>query len=143
MRQLKTLILTGAALLIPVAAQTLLKAPACTLQVIPDYVNPIAFKAVLRLSPACAPGTVLRVRKSSTLNTKARGAKYQPIKPLTGAWEVGNSYTRPLKPVPDRELWTTQVPGKWRWEWWDASRYNTITKTSGSWVAGEVIRAAP
>lgn len=143
MRPLKTLILTGAALLIPVAAQTLLKAPACTLQVIPDYVNPIAFKAVLRLSPACPAGTVLRVRKSSTLNTKAQGAKYQPIKPLAGAWEVGNSYAQVNRPVPDRELWTTQVPGKWRWEWWDASRYNTITKTSGSWVAGEVLRAAP
>lgn len=53
MRQFNIYLLLGAALVVPVAAQTLLKPPSCHLQVIPDYVNPIAFKAVLRLSPAC------------------------------------------------------------------------------------------
>ena len=78
---------TAAALVVALIAQPL---PACRLQVIRDYVTPISFQAVLQLSDGCPPGTVLRVRKSSTMNVKRNGAPYQPILPENGAWEVGN-----------------------------------------------------
>lgn len=144
MRLAKTL-LFASALLIPVAALTTIPPPACHLQVLPDYVTPISFKAVLRLSPACPAGTVLRVRKSSTLNVKRNGARYQPIRPAVGAWEVGNSYSQVKKPVPYNELFTTRfdssapLGAQWQWEYWSPSEWNPRTQASGRWLAGEVL----
>lgn len=127
---------------LPLALASLLQAPpACRLQVIPDYVTPIGYRAVLRSSPDCAYGTVLRVRKSSTLNTRRAGAPYQPIRPETGAWEVGRAGA--LKtPVPTRELPTSTLTG-WRWEYWSAKTWNPRTNATGRWLAAEVLRAAP
>lgn len=136
-------VLIGAALLLSVGAGMILAPASCRLQIIPDYVTPIGYRAVLRLAPVCPAGTVLRVRKSSTLSTKASGAKYQPIKPLTGAWEVGHPYTPVVRPVPPRELWTSQVGTPWQWQFWDERKLNTLTGKRGAWVAGEVLRAAP
>lgn len=144
MRPAKTL-LFASVLLIPVAALTSGQTHACRLQVIPDYVTPISYKAVLRLSPACPAGTVLRVRKSSTLNVKRNGAPYQPIRPAVGAWEVGNSYSQVKKPVPYNELLTTRFDSavplgtRWQWEYWSPSEWNPRTQSSGRWLAGEVL----
>lgn len=89
--------------------------PTCVLVVIPDYALPgLAYRAVLRLSPACPPDVTLRVRKTSALSRKRTGAPYQPIRPLTGAWNLGLSGTT----IPDRELWTSTVTG-WRWQYYD------------------------
>jgi len=131
------LALPGAALVLVTNAAP----PACRLQVIPDYVTPVSYQAVLRPSPACQDGTVLRVRKSSTLNTRVNGAPVQPIRPLKGAWEVGKN-TLVNAPVPWRELTTITVT-RWRWEWFDASAPNPLTLAKGRWVAAEVLRAAP
>lgn len=109
--------------------------PACRLQVIPDYTLAVAYKAVLRLSPGCPDGTVLRVRKSSTMNTVRSGAPYQPIKPLKGAWEVGKRGDVTISQVPVNEVWTVLVPKPWRWEFFQSA--------NGRWTAAEVLRAAP
>lgn len=109
--------------------------PACRLQVIPDYTLAVAYKAVLRLSPGCPDGTVLRVRKSSTMNTVRSGAPYQPIKPLKGAWEVKKRGDITISQVPVNEVWTVLVPKPWRWEFFQSA--------SGRWTAAEVLRAAP
>ncbi|MVN86921.1 hypothetical protein GO986_09100 [Deinococcus sp. HMF7620] len=109
--------------------------PICRLQVVPDYTLGVTSRAALRLSPGCAFGTILRVRKSSTTSTRRNGAPYQPIKPEQGAWEVGAT-GQPLKsPVPKSELWTLY---SWRWE------YNAAKPGQPErWRPGEVLRAAP
>lgn len=135
------LLLPVLALCLPSLAALLQVPPACRLQVIPDYVTPIGYRAVLRPSPVCSHGTVLRVRKSSTLNTRRAGAPYQPIRPETGAWEVGQGVTAKT-PVPTRELPTSTLTS-WRWEYWSAETLNPRTNTKGRWLAAEVLRAAP
>ena len=116
--------------------------PACRLQVIPDYVTPISYRAVLRVSPGCPSGTTLRVRKSSTINTVRNGAPYQPIKPLKGAWDVKKIGDVTVSSVPGFELQTSTIT-KWQWEYWSAAEWNLRTNTKGRWVAAEVLRAAP
>ena len=100
--------------------------PACHLRILRDYTLGVTYKAVLRLSPGCRPGTVLRVRKSSTLNTRRGGAPYQPIKPEAGAWELSASKTT----IPARELWTLY---SWRWEFYDPAGINPLTGKPGRW----------
>ena len=115
--------------------------PSCHLQVIPDYSLVVAYRAVLRPAPACSRTTVLRVRKSSTLNVVRRGDPYQPIKPEQGAWEVAGTTQRVTRPVPGRELWTLLRP-PWRWEWFDETALNPAGQP-GRWRPAEVLRAAP
>jgi hypothetical protein len=126
------LLLCGLAL----AAVSGLTSPGCTLQVIPDYTFGVAYRAVLRPSPGCPPGTELRIRKSSTLNVRRAGAPYQPIKPESGAWTVSEYRST----VPDRELWTLY---NWRWEVYDLTAFSPRLQKYGRWVPGEVLRAAP
>lgn len=102
--------------------------PACHLQVIPDYTAVVIYRAVLRLSPACPAGTVLRVRKSSTLNVVRKGAPYQPLDPPTGAWNLSRTSTT----VPRDKLWTVST---WRWEAYDPAQ--------NRWRGAEVLHAAP
>ncbi|AWT34594.1 hypothetical protein DM785_02755 [Deinococcus actinosclerus] len=97
---------------------------------VPDYTLGVTYRASLRLAPECPPGTVLRVRKSSTTSTRQGGAPYQPIKPLKGAWDVG---ILAKSPVPREELWTLY---SWRWEY-------SLSSAPQRWRAGEVLRAAP
>ncbi len=104
--------------------------PSCRLQVIPDYTLVFVYRAVLRLSPECGFDQALRVRKSSTTNTKRNGAPYQPIRPEVGAWALG----RLKSTVPSSQLWTSP---SWRWE------YNDPILTKGKWKAGEVLSAGP
>lgn len=114
--------------------------PTCHLQVIPDYtLFGLTYRAVLRPSPGCAYGTVLRVRKSSTLNVKRNGAPYQPILPEVGAWEIGVGVTV-KNPVPAKSLWTLS---SWRWEWWNPDVWNPRTGQKGRWLAAEVLHATP
>ncbi|WP_343757443.1 hypothetical protein [Deinococcus depolymerans] len=96
----------------------------------PDYTLGVTYRASLRLAPECPPGTVMRVRKSSTTSTRQSGAPYQPIKPLQGAWDVG---ILAKTPVPREELWTLY---SWRWEY-------SLPGSPQRWRAGEVLRAAP
>ncbi len=131
--QLLTLSLALAA---AVPAQPSPAAPACRLQVIPDYTLVVVYKAVLRPSPACPNGTELRVRKSSTLNTRRNGAPYQPIQPLVGAWTLTDFNST----VPSRNLWTSL---NWRWEYYDPTTLSPRTGLKGIWRGAEVLRAAP
>lgn len=126
---------TALALLATAVAATLLavvdRGPqVCRLQVIPDYDFIVAYRAVLRLSPQCGFTQTLRVRKSSTLNTRRAGARYQPVEPRVGAWTLGRLKTT----VPRSALWTSP---SWRWE------YNDAVLTKSRWVAGEVLSAGP
>ncbi|MDV6376023.1 hypothetical protein [Deinococcus arenicola] len=123
---------TGAALALPAAALYAIPVTpqVCHLQVIPDYTLGFVYRAVLRLSPQCGFTQTLRVRKSSTINTRRGGAPYQPIQPLKGAWTLG----RLNNSVPGGALWTSN---SWRWE------YNDPVLTKGQWRAGEVLYARP
>jgi len=119
-----TFLLLGPALLIPAAL--LSQQPACALSLSPDQVRGVAYHVRLIVSPGCPADTAFRVRKSSTINVKRKGAPYQPIKPLTGAWEVGRFKSK----VPPAELWTSLT---WRWEVYDADRLNLLTGAAGDW----------
>lgn len=92
----------------------------CSLLVVRDDVTPfVGYKAAL-FTPGCPDGRVARVRKASTVNQYAR---YRPILPLVGAWELGPRRNT----VPPGEVWTSD---SWRWEYWDGE----------AWVPAEVIR---
>ncbi|AZI41873.1 hypothetical protein EHF33_03165 [Deinococcus psychrotolerans] len=98
----------------------------CTLTVTPDEVRGAAYHVRFTVAASCSADTVFRVRKSSTISTKRRGAPYQPIKPLTGAWEISKTKTT----LPTGELWTSIL---WRWEQFDPSQLNTVTGEAGRW----------
>lgn len=106
--------------------------PPCHLRIYPDYTLGVMYRAVLRLSSGCPAGTTLRVRKSSTMNTRVNGAPYQPVRPLSGAWELGTKKST----IPAGDLWTLY---NWRWEWYDARALNPLTGTAGRWRGGEVV----
>ncbi|GAA4002601.1 hypothetical protein GCM10022631_11600 [Deinococcus rubellus] len=128
-----TFLLFGPLLLFPAAVLT--RPAACTLTLSPDQVRGVAYHVRLIVSPGCPASTVFRIRKSSTLNVKRKGAPYQPIKPLTGAWEIGKA----TNTVPAAELWTSLT---WRWELYDAERYSNVTGELGAW-RGIVLERAP
>lgn len=107
--------------------------PTCYLQMIPDYTFVVAYKAVLRLPASCRYDAVLRVRKSSTLNTVRNGAPYQPYQ---GPWDLGWGRSN----VPNAKLWTSL---NWRWEYFDPALINPRTGALGTWRPAEVLRAAP
>ncbi len=65
--------------------------PLCRVVIYRDYVFAFGYYAVPNLAPECPPGSTGRLRKSSTLNTKAQGAAFQPIRPDHGAWTVSSS----------------------------------------------------
>ncbi|WP_019584655.1 hypothetical protein [Deinococcus apachensis] len=108
-------LLIGAALSLPTAsAQTTY----CPVQVIPDYVLGFAYRALLRLDPACPPGGVGRVRKVSTLNSYGPFVPQKPggLPQYGGVW--GWNLTAISSSVPSRELWTTL---HWEWNYWDGT----------------------
>ena len=82
-------LLTGAASAAPLPPTP--APPLCRVVVYRDYVFAFGYYAVPNLAPECPPGSTGRLRKSSTLNTKAQGAAFQPIRPDHGAWTVTNS----------------------------------------------------
>ena len=95
----------------------------CAVRMLPDYHFGFSYFARLRLDPACPAGGVGRVRKTSTLSTKANGARYQPVKP-DGSAQFGGLYswtiTKSGDNIPPGEEWTFN---RWRWEYWDGSRW--------------------
>jgi len=91
----------------------------CEVRILRDYDVAVTYFAVFRLSSSCPPGGVARVRKSSTLNTKAAGAPYQPIRPLTGAWDVSADGTT----VPFSARWTLN---SWQWQYWDGQAWQPM-----------------
>lgn len=113
-----TLLLLGAA-----AGQV---TPLCAVTVSPQVTRGVTYHASIRLAPGCPPGGTARVRKSSTLNTRASGAPYQPIKPEQGAWTV----TRTGSTVPIPELWTLFT---WQWQFYDPQAWNVRTQEFGVW----------
>ncbi|GAA3995157.1 hypothetical protein GCM10022631_01620 [Deinococcus rubellus] len=119
-----TFLLFGPLLLFPAAVLT--RPAPCAITLSPDQVRGVAYHVRLIVSPGCPASTVFRVRKSSTLNVKRKGAPYQPIKPLQGAWEIGKARNT----VPDAELWTSIT---WRWELYDAEKFNVLTDELGAW----------
>jgi hypothetical protein len=86
--------------------------PLCRVVVYRDYDFALGTYWTPRLAPGCPPDGIGRLRKSSTLNTKAQGAAFQPIRPAHGAWTVTSSGDD----VPNSEqtsyFWST-------WEWQD------------------------
>ncbi|WP_407572155.1 hypothetical protein [Deinococcus altitudinis] len=103
----------AALLLGAVSAVPLPKSPLsyCAATVTRDYTLGITYLAIINRADTCAARQVTRLRKVSTLNL---GARYAPIKPLTGAWTV----TTIGSSVPASELWTLY---SWRWQWWDGA----------------------
>ncbi|WP_261665485.1 hypothetical protein [Deinococcus sp. Marseille-Q6407] len=95
----------------------------CAVRMLPDYHFGFSYFARLRLSPTCPAGAVGRVRKTSTLSTKAKGARYQPVKP-DGSAQYGGLFswtlTRNGDNIPNGEEWTWN---RWRWEYWDGSSW--------------------
>ena len=88
----------------------------CEVRILRDYDVSVTYFAVFRLAASCPPGGVARVRKSSTLNTKAAGAPYQPVRPLVGAWDVNADGTT----VPFSARWTLN---SWQWQYWDGQAW--------------------
>ena len=115
-----------AALMIGAASAAVTDAPTpshyCRLVVYKDYEMGFAYYAQLALAPECTPGQVARVRRSSTLNVIRNGARYQPIDPANGAWEV----TATGDNVPNGKQFT-YTWSTWDWEYWTEKppRWNT------------------
>lgn len=115
---MRAALLLGAALMLSAApAGALLSAPACDIRMSPDRAGPAAtYHATLQVSPACPAAQVFRVRKSSSISLRSRGAPYQPIRPDGSArfeylwsWSVSARASN----VPSAELWSST---SWRWE---------------------------
>lgn len=90
----------------------------CRVVIYTDYNAGVGYYAVPQLAPECPENAIGRLRKSSTINTRARGAKFQPIHPVTGAWTV----TFFGDDVPNSEqfvYWFTS----WEWQWSDGKRW--------------------
>ncbi|AZI45350.1 hypothetical protein EHF33_20790 (plasmid) [Deinococcus psychrotolerans] len=91
----------------------------CEVRILRDYDVSLTYFAVFRLASSCPAGGVARVRKSSTMNTKAAGARYQPIRPLVGAWEVSADGTT----IPFSSRWTLN---SWQWQYWDGDEWKPM-----------------
>jgi hypothetical protein len=92
--------------------------PYCPAIVYPDYVLGVTYYAVVLRDASCLTGQVARVRKASTLNI---GARYRPIQPLRGAWEITESGNT----LPGNR-WTLYT---WRWEYWDGASWLPAART--------------
>ena len=100
-----------AALFIPVTPPL---SPYCGVVIYEDLsLPPLAYKAVIVRDKTCRIDQVARLRKTSTMNL---GARYQPIKPLKGAWELKATSSS----IPGAEFWTLF---SWRWQFWDGSAW--------------------
>jgi len=106
-------LLFGAASAIP-RPSTHTLSETCTAQIVRDYELGFAYYAQPQLASFCPAGTVLRVRKTSTLNTRAAGAPYQPIQPETGAWELSKAGTT----IPFNQRWTSSG---WAWQFYSTT----------------------
>ena len=111
-----------AALLLGVtAAAPLPKPPLCPVVIYRDYSFAVGYYAVPALAPTCPLGSTGRLRKSSTLSLKSQGAKYQPIKPDAGAWNVtfsGDTVPRAEKFV----YWFST----WEWQTYDGTHWMPV-----------------
>lgn len=110
------------ALTAPIAALVIQGAPICHLTMTPAEVRGASYRARFTISASCPASTVFRVRKSSTMNLKTKGAPYQPIKPLTGAWEIRKTSTT----IPADQLWSLST---WQWQVWDDTAWRPIGST--------------
>jgi hypothetical protein len=90
----------------------------CPVEVLRDYELGWAYYAQLRLTPPCPFGGVGRVRKTSTLSTRAQGNAYQPIRPETGAWTVTASGDN----IPRSMQFTLY---SWAWQYWTGKTWAT------------------
>lgn len=124
--------LTLALLLAPSRAGPPAPTP-CTLTASPDRVSGLAYHVRLRVSPGCPATATFRVRKSSTLNVKGRGAPYQPIRP-DGSEAAGGLFawtvTKVGSNIPPAELWTSLT---WEWQRYDPDRPDPRTGRPGLW----------
>ncbi len=90
----------------------------CRLVVYKDYQMGFGYYAQLALAPECTPGQVARIRRSSTLNVIRNGARYQPIDPATGAWEVSATGDNVPNGKQFTYTWST-----WVWQYWNEGRH--------------------
>jgi len=102
------------ALTVSTPARIETKSHYCPITVYRDYnLQPVSYRAVLLRETTCTLDQIARVRKTSGLNL---GARYQPIRPEVGAWEVRAAAST----VPPDQLWTLY---SWRWQWFDGSTW--------------------
>ncbi|MCD0164871.1 hypothetical protein IHN32_00335 [Deinococcus sp. 14RED07] len=118
-------------LLAPAGAQP---ASTCRLTMTPATILGASYKVTLRVDPSCPADRTFHVRKSSTLNTRAAGAPYQPIRPdgsaaFRYAWSWPVSATRTA--VPAAELFTLFT---WEWQVYDDTLWNPATRRYGRWI---------
>lgn len=99
----------------------------------PVSVRGVSYLAALTVSPSCPASRVFRVRKTSTLNMRSKGAPYQPIRP-DGSLDAGGlfswSISKRTSNIPPSELWTSFT---WDWQVYDAHTWNTRTHEYGAW----------
>lgn len=88
----------------------------CPAVVYQDYQFGVVYYAQVYRAGSCQAQDLTRVRKTSTLNTRANGAQYQPIRPGAGAWEVTPSGDT----IPNDAQWTLY---SWDWEYYDGLRW--------------------
>ncbi|ULH15985.1 hypothetical protein MF271_04960 [Deinococcus sp. KNUC1210] len=92
----------------------------CPVIVYRDYDLMFSYYAQFRLPRDCPTGGIARIRKSSTVSTKAQGNPYEPINPQSGAWEV---YPNGIDTVPD----TAQLTfNSWQWQYWDGLVWQSV-----------------
>jgi hypothetical protein len=85
-----------------------------------DFAHPLGYYLTFRLAPGCPHGRVGRLRKSSTLNTRAGGVTVQPIQPQTGAWTV----TPQGDDVPNAKQFVYFYFGdRWEWQYFDGAAW--------------------
>ena len=111
---LAALILVAAGSLAPAASVP----PLCRVVIYTDYNAGVGYYAVPQLAPECPGNAVGRLRKSSTLNTRQQGARFQPIRPVTGAWTI----TFFGDDVPNSEQFVYWF-SSWEWQWYDGKRW--------------------
>jgi hypothetical protein len=105
-------LLLAAALPAPVPAVTY-----CPVVVYQDYdLLGLTYYAQFVRDSSCKPEDVSRIRKTSTINTVKAGAKYQPIMPETGAWQISDYGST----VPAKAHWTLYT---WEWQYFNGKKW--------------------
>ena len=95
----------------------------CPVTIYPDFNYVVGYYSVVRLAPGCPPNGYAIVRKSSTLNTHAKGDPVQPVKPLKGGWLVTGTYDD----VPNSEQFTNYY-STWTWQYYDGQKWKAALR---------------
>lgn len=92
----------------------------CPVEMYPDYLTGIAYKAILRMAPGCPTGSVGRVRKISRITgLQTPGGKPE----YGGVWGWNLNWYTSL--VPERALWTSFTT---EWESYYDGKWNRVIR---------------